>query len=128
MYAPLYDNQGNEVAERKCPFCRILAPTSEKEIVKRYRKRMELSDCNAIFDLGCFYRDGWHGFTQDNDKAFEYYHRAAELGCSEAVTNVAVAYHYGRNVERDGKKARQYWEIDRVCKYLYPLIIDTRTC
>ena len=27
-YAPLYDNQGNEVDNKKCPFCRVPTPTT----------------------------------------------------------------------------------------------------
>ena len=31
-----------------CPFCRTLAPTSDEEIIKRLKKRMELNDAQAI--------------------------------------------------------------------------------
>jgi len=94
----------------KCPFCRIPMPKKVDEAIARYRKRMELGDANAIYNLAYFYQEGSHGFTQDYTKAFEYYYRAGKLGSSEAVTNIAVAYYYGRGVERDVKKARQYWE------------------
>ena len=110
MYAPLYDDQGSKIAERKCPFCRIPIPKKVDEAIARYRKRMELGDANATYNLAYFYQEGSHGFTQDYTKAFEYYHRAGKLGSSEAVTNITVAYYYGRGVERDIKKARQYWE------------------
>ncbi len=50
-YAPLYDNQGNEVDEKKCPFCRTPYPTSE-EAVERLRKRVEANDILAINNLG----------------------------------------------------------------------------
>ena len=94
----------------KCPFCRIPMPVKMEGIIERYRKRMGLDDGDAIYNLGYFYAEGRHGLTQDYTKALEYYHRAGELGSSEAVTNIAVAYYYGRGVERDVKKARQYWE------------------
>ena len=94
----------------KCPYCRIPAATSRDEMLRRYKKRMELDDANTIYNLGLFHTHGRQGFTQDYTKALEYYHRAGELGSSEAVTNAAVAYYNGEGVERDVKKARQYWE------------------
>ena len=56
-YAPLYDNQGNEV-DKVCPFCRIPRPNTVKENAKRLKKRAEANDPIAIFTLGCHYRDG----------------------------------------------------------------------
>ena len=31
MFAPMYDNLGNEIIERKCPFCRTPVATSDEE-------------------------------------------------------------------------------------------------
>jgi len=76
VYAPVYDNQGNKVDNQKCPFCRIPTPYTDEEAVQREKKRVELDDPIAIYNLGCYYRDGSEGFPQDYGKALELYHRA----------------------------------------------------
>ena len=58
FYAQVYDNQGNIVAKRVCPFCRTPTPTSEKEAIKREKKRVNLGDPIAIYNTGMYYRDG----------------------------------------------------------------------
>ena len=59
-----------------CPFCRSPTPTDE-ELVKQTKKRMEVGDANAMFNLGCYYSNGEYGMAQDRAKALELYHRAA---------------------------------------------------
>ena len=110
-YAPVYDNHGNKVAEEKCPFCRTPRPTSDKEILKRIEKRVELDDPIAIFGLGIRHRDGRYGFTQDYTKALEFWHRAAELGYAGAYNNIGYLYKFGLGVEVDKKKAIHYYEL-----------------
>jgi len=78
-HAPVYDNQGNEADNEKCPFCRTPWHSSDEEKVKRYEKRSELNDPRAIFNLGGFYNEGLHGLPQNNAKALELWHRAGEL-------------------------------------------------
>ena len=85
----------------KCPFCRIPAPTSD-EIMKRFKKRVELDDAHAMYAMGVFYFEGSHGLTQDYTKTLEYNHRAGELGSSEGYTNAAVAYYNGEVRGRKG--------------------------
>ena len=110
-YAPVYDNQGNKIDDGKCPFCRTRWPKSNKEIVKRLMKRVEMNDLFAIHDLGNHYRDGMRGFPQDYTKALECWHRAAELGYSKAYNSIGIAYINGVGVEVDKKKAKHYWEL-----------------
>ena len=105
-HAPVYDNLGNEICEKKCPFCRTRLPTSIGERIERYKKRAELDDVEAIFHLGCYYDEGIYGFPQDDSKAFELYHRAGDLGCAKAYCNVGYAYGSGEGVEIDKKKAK----------------------
>ena len=69
IYAPLYDSQGNKVDNQKCPFCRVVAPKSNEEAVKRSNKLVEAGDPEAIYNLGCYYRDGQYGQPQDYKKA-----------------------------------------------------------
>ena len=94
-----------------CPFCRTPAPDSEKELVKRIKKRVEVGDATAMFSLGLYYRDGLYGLQQDLHKALELWHRAGELGYAEAYNNIGNAYYNGRGVERDEKKADHYYEL-----------------
>jgi len=112
-HAPLYDNQGNVVAEKKCPFCRTPAPTT-KEMIKRTMKRVEVNDSIAMYELGRYYRDGLYGMSQDYNKAFELFHRATELGHSDAYVCIGYAYYEGEGVERDEKKANHYFELGAI--------------
>ena len=107
-HAPVYDNLGNAIIERKCPYCRTPVPTSFEESIERLQKRVELDDAEAIRNLGCYYRegdDGEYGLPQDYDKAFELFVRAGELGHAIAYCSVGYAYENGNGVEMDKKKA-----------------------
>jgi len=110
-YAPLYDNQGNEVDNQKCPFCRAPWPDTEEEIIKRYKIRMEAGDPIAIFNIGMFYRDGKRGKPQDYTKALELFHRARDLGHPEAYGSIGFAYMIGEGVDIDEKKGKHYYEL-----------------
>ena len=109
-HAPVYDNNGNKV-EKKCPFCRALARTSSEELIERTRKRVEMGDAEAIYILGYDYAEGIAGLTQDMDKALELWHRATEIGHAASYCSIGYAYHNGRGVERDEKKATHYYEL-----------------
>ena len=110
IHAPRYDNQGNEVDNNKCPFCRIPAPELIEEALERLKKRMDAGDSRAMHNLGSYYFDGSYGFTQDYAKALELYHRAGELGLSKAYGSIGIAYYKGRGVEVDKKEAIHYYE------------------
>jgi len=111
IHAPLYDDQGNKVDNRKCPFCRIPTPYTEKEGNKRLEKRVEAGDAYAIYELGYYYSEGMYGYPQDHKKTLELYYRAAELGYTEAYCNIGSAYKYGQGVKVDEKEATHYWEL-----------------
>ena len=111
VYAPLYDNQGNKVDNKKCPFCRTPNPATDAEANERLMRREEAEDPNAISNLGIDYRDGTNGCPQDYTKALELWHRAGELGNAEAYCCVGFAFYNGRSVEVDEKKAIYYYEL-----------------
>ena len=94
-----------------CPFCRTPAPSSGEEGVERLKKREEVGDSHAMFNVGCYYNGGLHGLARDYDKALEIWHQAGELGCAEAYYNIGYAYDNGDGVERDDKKANHYYEL-----------------
>jgi len=110
-YAPVYDDQGNEVNIKKCAFCRVPTPASDEEAMERMKKRFEVDDAYAVYRIGCCYRNGSHGYPRDYTKALELYHRAAELGYSEAYCNIGYAYNNGQGVEMDKKKAKHNYEL-----------------
>ena len=78
---------------------------------------MEKDDPMAIFNMGCYYRNGMHGLPQDNTKALDYdkslelFHRAAELGHAGAYASIGYCYNNGLGVEVDKKKAIYYYEL-----------------
>ena len=97
--------------EEKCPFCRTSVPSTDKEIIEMYKRRVEVGDAHGIYGLGCFYSNGAFGLQQDYSKALELWHRAGELGNAKAYHNIGHAYHTGRGVERDDQKANHYYEL-----------------
>jgi len=130
IQAPLYDNQGNRVDNQKSAFCRIPTATSQEESTERYKKRVEAGDPTAMYNLGCDYRDGRYGLSRDYKKALELWHKAAELGHSEAYACIGYAYDHGRGVEVDKKKATHYYELaamggDEISRY--NLALDEKT-
>ena len=95
-----------------CPFCRTPASTSDEEIIKRTKKRVEVDDAVAIYIMGCHYNKGSRGLPQNRANALELWNRAAELGVAEAYFNIGCAYDYGDGAaERDEKKAVHYYEL-----------------
>lgn len=93
-----------------CPFCRTPTPTPD-EFVEQVKKRMEVDDAEAIYEMGCCYVNGSHGLPQDYAKALELWHQAGELGYAPSYHNIGNAYYNGDSVERDEKKARHYYEL-----------------
>jgi len=100
-YAPVYDDKGNRIRERTCPFCRTPAPASDEETVNRLKKRADGGDAESICMMGCYYGNGHYGFPQDYSKTLELWRRAAELGHAEACSKIGSAYYHGKGVERD---------------------------
>ena len=96
--------------DQLCPFCRTPPPNSNEEEIERLEKRIELNDAYAIYQLGIYYAGGKYELPRDVAKALELWHRAGELGCSDAYYNIAHSYN-GNGMERNMKKAQHYWEL-----------------
>ena len=94
-----------------CPFCRTPASVSDGEIVEELKKRAESDDAQAIYNIGCCYRDGELGLPRSNKKAIKLWLRAASLGHAAAYDNLGVLHDNGEGVERDTKKAKHYYEL-----------------
>ena len=112
IHAPVYDNQGNEVDNQKCAFCRTRYPKSNEEMIERLTKRVDMKDPIAIHNQGYYYSEGLNGYPQDYAKALELWHLAAKLGHTRAYSCIGTAYLHGRGgVVVDKKKAIHYYEL-----------------
>jgi len=78
-----------------CAFCRTPAALSNEEHIQRCWKRVELNDPKAMTCLGGRYKEGIGGLPQDNEKALELFHRAAELGSCIAHNFLHSLYFNG---------------------------------
>ena len=107
FHADVYDNHGNIIDEEKCPFCRTPRPTTEEEVIKRRKKRMEVGDPYAFYSMGSSYFFGQYGVPQDSAKAIELWHKAGKFG----YNNIGHSYNNGDGVERDAKMASHYFEL-----------------
>ena len=107
-----FRSRATKEEEDICPFCRS-PPESydDEEVIQRYKKRADLNDSQAIYDLGCMYRNGECGLPQDFAKALKLYHRAADLGNAQSYYNIGHLYMNGRGVDVDMKNATHYWEL-----------------
>jgi len=110
-HAPVYDNQGNEVDNEKCPFCRTPWPESDEEANRRDKNRLEAGDPIEIFNHGMYYQNGRYGFPQDYTKALELFVQAGEFGYADAYCNIGNTYDNGEGVEVDKEKAMHYYEL-----------------
>jgi len=87
-------------------------PDSDEDIIKRYKKRVEMNDPIAIQEVGFFYASGKYGFGPNSAKALELFHRAGDLGFTRAYHNIAYCHKDGINgLERDQKKLTLYLEL-----------------
>lgn len=110
-HAPVYDDQGT-IIEETCPFCRTPAPTSNEEIQKRFKERLDLNDPVALHTYGIYHARGKEGFPQNDAKAVELWHRAGKLGYAKANATLGYAYDFGgQGVEVDKKKAKHHYEL-----------------
>ena len=94
-----------------CPFCRTPAPTSDEEIVRRLKKRVQQGDSKAVHVLSSIYRDGDCGLAKDLRKFCELVHRAADLGDVIAIAELGGMYAAGVDgVSLDETKGRELLE------------------
>ena len=106
-HADVYDNHGNIIVGKNCPFCRTPVPFSDEEFLKRLKKRMEVGDPYASTSMGSYYHLGHYGLPQDSAKATELWHKAGKFG----YNTLGHAYYNGDGVERDEKMASHYFEL-----------------
>jgi len=88
-----------------CPLCRTIFSENDEAHLARLRDRMERNDTDALCAMARLYSYGQLGVQKDENKAFELYSRAAELGHSSAQHQVALSYLLGKRVEEDEEKS-----------------------
>ena len=68
------------------------------------------NDATALVGAGEYYSGGIFGFTKNQDMAIKFWHRAADLGHSDANMKLAKAYLKGEGVEVNSEKSTYYLE------------------
>ena len=106
----IYAMKMNSGVKDLCPFCRTKGLTS-KERIERLKKHADSGNADACYLFGCYYLGGEEGMPQDFQKANELLLKAGELGCATAYYNLGLSHDLGNGVERNEKKAKQYWEL-----------------
>ena len=97
-----------------CLFCRALPPETDEETLILLEKCIERKNARAMHLLAMNYINGDMGLQKDWTKAVELMLEAGKLGCTNAYGLVGDAYRYGHGVEKDLKKARQYYELGAI--------------
>lgn len=99
-----------------CPFCRqITGPCREfyredDQIIKQYQKLADKGEARGMFELANLYAEG-HGVKRDEQKALELLHKAADLGCTDAIFKLSEHYRNGDlGLVIDKKKHRDLLE------------------
>jgi TPR repeat protein len=103
-----YANQKHEKEaglKRRCVFCREPLSESEEEAVKLTLNRVKKNCPAAMCQMGKKCID-----EGDDEAAFKYFKKAAELGDAVAHYNLSIMYLHGGGVEKDMKKAIYHWE------------------
>ena len=88
------------------PFCRHPMARSEEEARLNNMKRVEANDPVAMTQIGVYYKR-----KGDDEKAFEYWSKAAKLGDMDAHHNLAMMYRDGDGVAKDKKKEVYHLEV-----------------
>ena len=106
-FADVYDNQGKIIVEKSCPFCRTPDPSTDKEGIKRLKKRMEVGDAYAFALMGSCYTRGGMGLPQNSARGVKLLRKSGKFG----YAYIGLAYDDGDGVERDTKMATHYYEL-----------------
>jgi len=84
---------------------------TEEESIEREKKRVEMNDPIAIYNIGHNYYTGMNGLPQDHTKASELWHQAAELGYAKAFLNLGYFHEMRKGVKNNKEKATYYYEL-----------------
>ena len=94
-----------------CAFCRVPIYEIDSERLERMEAMIGKGDPRAMFNLALDYLAEKHGLARDEAKAVELLQRAADLGCSEALTSLGNFFLKGDlGFIQDVEKAVACWE------------------
>ena len=108
-HAPVYDDQGNEVDSKKCPFCRTPKPKTNKEVKKAlhyYELGAMNGSTNARYNLGI--KEGKAG---NIDRALKHYMIAVRSGQSNSLEMIKKLYSRGRAPKEVYTAALQSYQV-----------------
>lgn len=85
-------------------------PVDHAKAERLYLEAMELGNAKAAINLGLLYvyRYDWGTPERiaEEDRMFQLFQKAADMGCPEGTQALATAYSQGRGVPKDQKKAK----------------------
>ena len=94
--------------KRSCSMCRVPIPSSKKELLNRFKRRLKMNDAAAIHTFSNVNLRRTLGLSQDSKEIFDMNLKAAELGSIRAHDSVAKSYLGGVGVEQDIGKAKYH--------------------
>ena len=96
---------------RLCAFCRTAAPPSNEELLVQLRKRVELKDPNALYNMAVEYGNGQLGLSVDQAKCIDLMRQSSGLGCTEAQLKLGSFYDSGMmGLEQNEEEGDKYWK------------------
>ena len=105
------DKKKQPPLEFTCPFCRSPLHKNDSELISRYEERIGKDDTRAMVQLGKMLRGDRADGKKDEAKAFELFHRAADLGSAEAVGQLGTwALNGCSDSIPDRTKTKEYFE------------------
>ena len=94
-----------------CAFCRTMLPESDEEALAQLRKRVELKDPHALYNMALYHRDGNYGLPVDEAKCIDLLHQAADLGSAFAQYQLGNYHEFGMmGLEQNEEEMLKYWE------------------
>ncbi|MGN5454984.1 MAG: tetratricopeptide repeat protein [Candidatus Kurthia intestinigallinarum] len=76
---------------------------------KKLLKQAAKGDIDAQITVAHYYFTGQYGFEEDEQKAYEWYSKAAKQGSGDAMSKIGELYQYGFGVEKDNAKANLWF-------------------
>ena len=80
-------------------------PLSRNEHMELINECLEIGSSEALHLYGLMHLGSYNFPTPDEDKAFEYIEKAANLGNADAMCNLAILHKMGRGTKIDFDKA-----------------------
>ena len=81
-----------------CPFCRTPLSASHGEAMERLKKRVEVNDAQAIYQLGGYYLHGRYGLRQNTAKAKNFSFGQESLGTDGGITVLDMLITLGKEL------------------------------